>query len=338
MKGVDLYARVRRAVYVEGMSQRGAARHFGIDPRTVAKMMRYSVPPGYRRCRPPARPKLDPFTGIIDQILDDDGSMPTKQRHTAKRIFERLRDEHGYRGGYTTVKDYVRVRRRQKREVFVPLSHPAGHGQADFGEAVALIGGVAQKVHVFVMDLPHSDAGFVKAYPAETTEAFLDGHVSAFGFFGGVPRSILYDNTKLAVVRILGDGKRQRTRAFGELTSHYLFEDRFGRPGKGNDKGKVENLVGYARRNYLVPLPRAATFEELNAQLEALCRRRFADRLRGHDATIGTRLAADQAAFLDLPAVPYAPCERRRVGSARSRWCVIAATITRCRPPTATAR
>jgi transposase len=311
MKGVDLYARVRRAVYVEGMSQRGAARYFGIDPRTVAKMMRYSVPPGYRRSRPPARPKLDPFTEIIDQILDDDASMPAKQRHTAKRIFERLRDEHGYGGGYTTVKDYVRVRRRQRREVFVPLWHPAGHGQADFGEAVAVIGGVAQKVHLFVMDLPQSDAGFVKAYPAETTEAFLDGHVSAFAFFGGVPRSILYDNTTLAVARILGDGKRQRTRAFSELTSHYLFEDRFGRPGKGNDKGKVENLVGYARRNYLVPLPRAATFEELNAQLEARCRRRFDDRLRGHDATIGTRLAADQAAFLDLPALPYEPCEKR---------------------------
>ena len=311
MKGVDLYARVRRAVYVEGMSQRGAARCFGIAPRTVAKMMRYSVPPGYRRNRPPARPKLDPFTSIIDQIVDDDGSMPTKQRHTAKRIFERLRDEHGYGGGYTTVKDYVRVRRRQQREVFVPLAHPSGHGQADFGEAVALIGGVMQKVHLFVMDLPHSDAGFVKAYPAETTEAFLDGHVSAFAFFGGVARSILYDNTKLAVVRILGDGKRQRTRAFGELTSHYLFADRFGRPGKGNDKGKVENLVGYARRNYLVPLPRAASFEALNEQLEARCRRRFDDRLRGHDATIGERLDGDRAALLDLPAVPYEPCDKR---------------------------
>ena len=189
-----------------------------------------------------------------------------------------------------------------------------------------------------VIGPPHSDAGFVKAYAAETTEAFLDGHVSAFAFFGGVPRSILYDNSKLAVARILGDGKRQRTRAFSELTSHYLFADRFGRPGKGNDKGKVENLVGYARRNYLVPLPRAATFEELNAQLEARCRRRFDDRLRGHDATIGSRLAADQEAFLDLPAVPYQPCETRPVGSARCRWCVIATTITRCRPPTATAR
>lgn len=322
MKDVDLYARVRRAVYVDGMSQRGAARYFGIDPRTVAKMMRFSVPPGYRRRRRPARPKLDPFTGIIDQILDDDGSIPAKQRHTAKRIFERLRDEHGYGGGYTTVKDYVRVRRQQRREVFVPLWHPAGHGQADFGEAVAVIGGVAQKVHLFVMDLPQSDAGFVKAYPAETTEAFLDGHVSAFAFFGGVPRSILYDNTRLAVVRVLGDGRRQRTRAFSELTSHYLFEDRFGRPGKGNDKGKVENLVGYARRNYLVPLPRAVTFEELNAQLEARCRRRLDDRLRGHVAAIGTRLTADRAAFLDLPAVPYEPCEKRPGRSARCRWWV----------------
>ena len=94
------------------------------------------------------------------------------------------------------------------------------------------------------------------AYPAETTEAFCDGHVQAFTFFGGVPKSILYDNTKIAVARILGDGKRQRTRVFSELQSHYLFEDRFGRPGKGNDKGKVEGLVGYARRNFLVPIPR----------------------------------------------------------------------------------
>ena len=155
-----------------------------------------------------------------------------------------------------------------------------------FGEAVAVIGGVAQKVHLFVLDLPQSDAGFVKAYPGETTEAFLDGPVSAFAYFGGVPRSIVYDNTKLAVARVLGAGKRQRTRAFSELTSHYLFADRFGRPGKGNDKGKVENLVGYARRNYLVPLPRAAPFEALNPRLEARCRRRFDERppwSRRHD-------------------------------------------------------
>ena len=134
------------------------------------------------------------------------------------------------------------ARRLRQLEVFVPLRHDPGHAQADFGEAVAEIAGIKRKIHFFAVDLPHSDACFVQAYPAETTEAFCDGHNAAFGFFG-VPKSILYDNTKLAVARILGDGTRQRTRAFSELQSHYLFADRFGRPGKGNDKGKVEELV-----------------------------------------------------------------------------------------------
>ena len=119
-----------------------------------------------------------------------------KQGHTAKRIYERLRDESGFDGGYTTVKDYVRENRRQTREMFVPLSHPPGHAQCDFGEAGVVIGGMKRKAHCFVIDLPHSDGCFVKAYPAETTESFLDGHVSAFAYLGGVPQGILYDNTK----------------------------------------------------------------------------------------------------------------------------------------------
>ena len=261
---VDVYLRIRRAVMVEGMSIREASRVFGLHRDTVRKMLAYSAPPGYRRQTPPRRPKLQAFTGVIDRILDEDRRVPRKQRHTAKRIFERLRDEYGFDGGYTVVKDYVREHRRQTKEMFVPLSHPPGHAQCDFGEALVVIGGVEQKAHCFVLDLPHSDGCFVKAYSAETTEAFLDGHVSAFAFLGGIPQSILYDNTKLAVARILGDGKRQRTRAFTELQSHYLFDDRFGRPGKGNDKGKVEGLVGYARRNFLVPIPSFESFEALN--------------------------------------------------------------------------
>jgi transposase len=274
-------------------------------------MLLFSVPPGYRRSRPPRRPKLDPFIGIIDQILEDDKSRPLKQRHTSQRIFERLRDEHGYAGGLTIVKDYVVERRQRLREVFVPLRHDPGHAQADFGEALAVIGGVERKIHFFAMDLPHSDACFVQAYPAETTEAFCEGHNAAFAFFGKVPQSILYDNTTLAVARILGDGTRQRTRVFSELQSHYLFADRFGRPGKGNDKGKVEGLVGYARRNFLVPLPHAASFAALNAQLLADCRRRQGDRLRGHGETIGERLGRDLAAFSSLPSAPYDACDKQ---------------------------
>ncbi len=311
MYGVELYARVRRACRVDGLSHREAAREFGIDRKTVAKMLAFSVPPGYRRRGPPRRPKLDGFTGVIDRILEEDRGAHRKQRHTAKRLFERLRDEHGFTGGYTIVKDYVRERRSRTREMFVPLAHSPGHAQVDFGEALAVIGGVMCKAHFFAFDLPHSDACFVKAYPAETSEAFCDGHVAAIAFFGGIPRSILYDNTTLAVARILGDGTRQRTRVFSELQSHYLFEDRFGRPGKGNDKGKVEGLVGFARRNFLVPMPHAESFETLNARLEEHCRRRLGDRLRRHTETIGERLARDRAAFLALMPPPYDACDRR---------------------------
>jgi transposase len=310
MKRVDLYAQVRRAVRIEGLSERAAARRFGIDPRTVSKMLKFSVPPGYRRSKPPVRPKLDPFVGVIDRILADDKTRPRKQQHTAKRIFERLRDEHGFKGGITIVKDYVAGWRQRAREMFVPLKHPPGHAQADFGEALAVIGGVERTVHFFAFDLPHSDACFVVGYPAETTEAFCDAHVKAFTFFGGVPKSILYDNTKIAVARILGDGKRQRTRVFAELQSHYLFEDRFGRPGKGNDKGKVEGLVGYARRNFLVPIPVFESFEALNAHLLECCRKRMSDCLRGHSETIGERLQRDLAAFQKPLPPPYDACEK----------------------------
>src|ERR1700730_9257785 len=311
MKRVELYAQVRRAVYVEGISQREAARRFGIDPRTVAKMLAFSVPPGYRRSRPPARPKLDPFVGIIDRILEEDKSQPAKQQHTAKRIFERLRAEHGYDGGVSIVRGYVHEHRQRRREMFVPLRHDRGHAQVDFGEALAVLAGAECKIHFFAMDLPHSDACLVQAYPAESSEAFCAGHLQSFEFFGGVPRSILYDNLKLAVARILEDGTRQRTRIFSELQSHYLFADRFGRPGKGNDKGKVEGLVGYTRRNFMVPIPRAASFAELNAQLLECCRRRLNDRLRGHDETIGERLARDREALLRLPPAPYEACEKK---------------------------
>ena len=304
------YEAVRRAVFVEGLSRREAAKRFGKDPRTIKKMCAFSAPPGYRRAKPPVRPKLDPFLGVIDAILAADLHAPIKQRHTSKRIFERLRDEHGYAGGMTVVKDYVAGARIKVREMFVPLAHPPGHAQVDFGEAVAVIAGVRQKIHFFCMDLPHSDACFVKAYPAETTEAFLDGHVAAFAFFGGVPRSILYDNLKIAVARILGDGKRVRSRAFTELQSHYLFADRFGRPGKGNDKGKVEGLVKYARNNFMVPIPHAASYEALNAMLMAGCIRRQGDVLRGFSSSIGARVGADIGAFRNDPIGPFEPCEK----------------------------
>ena len=269
MYGVETSLRVRREPMVEGLGIRETSRVFGLHRDTVRKMLAYSVPPGYQRQALPKRPKLEPFTGVID--------------HTDKRIFEGLRDEYGFDGRYTIVEDYVRERRRQSREMFVPPSHPAGHAQCDFGEARVVIGGVERKAHYFVLDLPHSDGCFVKAYPAETTEAFCDSHISAFAFLGGVPQSIPYDNTRLAAAMTLGDGWRKRTRSFSELQSHHLFEVRFGRPGRG----KVEGMAGYVRRNFLVALPSFESFDALNAHLERRCLERMHAKLRGQSEGLG---------------------------------------------------
>jgi hypothetical protein len=185
-----------------------------------------------------------------------------------------------------------------------------------FGEAIGTIGGVRQKLHIFFMDLPHSDAPVIKAHPAETTEACLHGHVSAFAFFGGrsetgqagVPQSILYDNTKLAVARIPRDGTR--TQAFTALVSHYLFRDRFGRPGKGSDKGKVEGLVKNGRQRFLTPVPSAPSYDEPNARPEAHCREEWERRARRRTKTIGERVRPDLTVFRALPEGHFEACEK----------------------------
>jgi transposase len=274
-------------------------------------MLTFSEPPGYRRTAPIHRPKLDPFTDQIDQWLLDDKSRHRKQRHTAKRVFDRLRDECGFTGGYTIVKDYIREQKRGGQEMFVPLSHRPGHAQADFGEARAIIAGALQKVFFFALDLPHSDACYIRAYHRANTEAWLDGHVHAFAFFGGVPRSIVYDNDRCLVAKIMPDGTRKRTDRFSAMLSHYVIKDRYGRPGKGNDKGKVEGLVGYARRNFMVPTPRFDGLEDFNDYLEQQCRRRQSDVLRGQTESIAQRLVRDLDAMSALPAAPFEACDQR---------------------------
>ena len=223
---MELYERVRRAVLVDGLSQRSVALEFCISSKSVRKMVSFSVPPGYRREQSPARPKLDAFVGVIDAIVEEDRTRPARQRHTARRAWERLKEEHHFTGGYTIVKDYLRSSAERSREMFVPLVHPAGEAQADFGEAVAVIGGVECKAHYLAMDLPHSDDCFVIACPAETTEAFLEGHVRAFAYFDGVPTRILYDNTKIAVAKILGGNLRSAA-----LSRSARTEDTSTRPG-----------------------------------------------------------------------------------------------------------
>lgn len=305
---MDIYHRIRLA-HCQGKSIRQLSHETGLARETITKMIAHAEPPGYRLSVPRARSKLDGFTEIIDTWMKEDLGRPKKQRHTAKRIWDRLVDEHGFDGGYTTVKDYVRKGRAICRETFVPLAHPPGQAQADFGEALAIIDGVEQKIHFFVMALPFSDALYVRAYPAAITESWLDGHVHAFAFFGAVPRSIVYDNDSCLVSKINPDGLRQRTQRFTALLSHYVIEDRYARLAKGNDKGHVEGCVGLARRNFMVPVPRAASFEALNARLEEQCRKRQGDVLREHRQTIAERLAEDVAGMNALPPVPFEACE-----------------------------
>jgi transposase len=170
---------------------------------------------------------------------------------------------------------------------------------------------VEQQAHFLCMDLPQSDDSFVVAFPAENTESFLEGHNRAFAYFNGVPRRILYDNTRIAVAKITGDGERKPTEAFSGLQSHCLFAAKFGRPGKGNDKGNVEGLVGYARRNFMVPVPRCASWEELNQHLLEQCQKRRSKQVHGESETIGERFQRDQEKLLPLPAAPHEACEKR---------------------------
>lgn len=306
---MDEWAAIRRRVLVEGESQRQILRETGMHWTTLRKILTHGVPPGYRLQRPRAKPKLGPFLDRIDAMLAEDATMPRKQRHTAKRIFERLQEE-GYPGSYTQVKEAVRERRRCRAEVFVPLVHRPGEAQVDFGYALAKVGGVLRKVVFFVMALPHSGAMFVQVFERLCTETLWEAHVRAFAFFGGVPRRITYDNERVMVAGVLGAHERALTRGFAELVSHSLFEPHFCRVRRANEKGVVEGTVKYARQHFFVPVPQVADLAELNARLGEQCAADLGRRLRGQRGTKGELLAEDRDAFLPLPAVPFEACRK----------------------------
>jgi transposase len=275
LKMVDVeYIKKRHAL--DGWSIRKIARQLELSRQTVRKAIAAAAePPRYHLRQPRPAPVIGPYLGLIESWLTADESAPPKQRHTAKRVYDRLVSEYGYSGSEMTVRRAVRAHRGRRTQVFVPLEAVPGKvAQADFGVAQVMIAGRSQRVFLFCLRARASKVPFACAYPTEKLEAFLAGHVAAFAFFGGVFREVWYDNPKTAVTKILAGLERREQEDFSRLRAHYLFDSHFCTPGEAHEKGAVEHLVGYVRRNALVPADRPfESLEELNAHLLAWCER-----------------------------------------------------------------
>lgn len=293
---------IRKLVLVKGWSIREIARNMNVSRQTVRKCLQDAAPPKYQLKESRPAPVVDHVKAVIDQWLAEDVQRPPKQRHTARRIHQRLVDEYGFQGAESTVRRYVAMKRGDTQEVFVPLEFEMGsRAFCDWGQAQAVIDGKEVTIHLFCMRLAASRDYFVVAFPHERQEAFFEGHRLAFEFWGGVPAVISYDNLATAVKKILTGRDREEQDAFSALRAHYLFDSHFCTPGKGNEKGSVENLVGYARRNFLVPVPEVRTLAELNEKLRAAC---LSSRRLRHPVkatTVGAVFEQERKVLLGLP-------------------------------------
>ena len=265
MKDVHQQEAVRKACLRDGKSQRAVSRELGMARNTVSKLLKEPEPPRYHLSQPKVRPVLNDYMAVINAWLEADEAMPQKQRHTAKRIYDRLVAEYGFPGGERTVRKYVAQVRKKVQESFVPLVFEPGEmAQVDWMErATVIIAGQACKVYLFGLVLNYSGGIYFEAFHCMKQEAFFQGHANAFVFFGGVPHMITYDNLKTAVTKVLQGKNRLENERFVAFRSAYLFDSRFCQPAKGNEKGRIENMVKFAERNLLTPVPQVASLIEL---------------------------------------------------------------------------
>jgi transposase len=304
---VDQREKIRRAYFLEHKSMRRIARELNHSRETVKQAIESAEPKTYTLKRPRHAPVLGPYKARIDELLAENERLPRKQRYTGHRIYEVIKQE-GYTGSESSVRRYIGLRRRdrKKRPVYIPLEFDAGtDAQVDWGEAQAIIAGEQVTVQVFLMRLCFSRKLFVRAYPAQKQEAFFEGHVLAFHHFEGIPRRISYDNLKTAVQHILAGGDRQEQEAFVAFRSHYLFESHYCTPGQGHEKGRVEKGVGFSRRNFMVPIPKVASYEELNEHLLAACLADDQRRVDRQPTTIGEAWQEEKSHLLPLPEHDY---------------------------------
>ena len=306
---------IRRAYFLEGLSIREIARQHRHGRPVIRKAIASPKPAGYKLKKPRPAPVLEPFKERIDELWAERDEQPRKQRYTARKIFQMIQAE-GYPGSEVTVRRYVRQQRerKQKFDAYLPLEFDPGQdAQMDWGEAVVDLAGERITVQLFVMRLNYSKARFVMAFPFQKQEAFFEGHIQAFHFFGGVPRRIAYDNLKTAVYRILEGRNRQEQQAFVAFRSYYLFESHYCTPAQAHEKGGVESDVGYGRRNFLVPIPAIDSFGELNHHLRQACLRDTQRRVRGEKQSVAHLWAAERPQLLPLPASDYPACSSRPV-------------------------
>jgi transposase len=316
---VELFEQIRRDRDREDLSERALAARYRVGRGTVRQALASPVPPSRKRPEGRPAPKLGEYRELIDEWLIADLVAPRKQRHTAKRVWKRLVDEHGVEVAEVTVRQHVHRRRRELGlsvgQVFVPQVHaPARTAEVDWGEAEVDLAGARTRVHLFHMRSCFSGAAFSVASPVETQQAFLEGHALAFDWFGGVFGEVRYDNLGSAVKKVLRGRRRIETDRFVAMRSHYLFDSLFTTPGLAgaHEKGGVEGEVGRFRRTHLVPVPTVGSIGQLNAMLAGACERDLARRIAGRPVTVAEQLAAERPLLRALP-VPFDATETTTV-------------------------
>jgi len=309
MLRMDQYEHIRTAHRVYGQNISEIARVTGHSRNTIRKAL--SEPyNGYSPRQQQPFPILGPFLEIIDGWLRDDRGRPRKQRHTARRVFDRLVTECGYTGSESNVRKYVREAKERlgitTQRAFLPLEPELGQeAEVDWGTATVILQGQPLKAKFFCMRSKGSGKPFVRLYPCERQQAFFDALMRGFAFYGGVFPRLIFDNLTSAVRKVLQGKARLEQESFTRFRAYYNFEARFCNPGAGHEKGGVEGLVGFARRNFLVPMPEAQSLEEINERLLQQCTAYGRHTISGRDKPVEVLFEEERSCLLALPEAPF---------------------------------
>lgn len=307
---MDQYEYIRTAHRVYGKNISELARQTGHSRNTIKKALR-GEPWGYKEREQQLFPVLGPYRPIIEGWLKNDQEQPKKQRHTARRIYNRLRAEHGYQGSESNVRRFVRMVQMDlgvdlASRVFIPCEPAAGQeAEVDWGSATAILGGETLRLKFFCMRSKFSGKHFVRFYPCERQQAFFDAHLQAFEFFGGIFPVLIYDNLTTAIRKVLHGKKRLEQESFSKFKAYHSFSARFCNPASGNEKGGVEGLVGFARRNYMVPVPEAESLEALNEKMLGHCLAYGSHKMAGRSESVAELFEQEKDHLLEPPKVVY---------------------------------